>query len=153
MKKIGILVLSLTLVVVAANAQNRTAKSLTYKTAAGVKIWDGAGLTLKTFLDTKNALEFIGFFNNAGTRISGLYEIHGDLNTESNLKWYIGPGAHVGLYKGNNTVVGIDGVVGIDYKFKDLPLNLSIDWQPTFEFGSGYGFGGNLGGLGVRYTF
>ncbi|MGG9971324.1 hypothetical protein ACQ33O_05960 [Ferruginibacter sp. SUN002] len=153
MKKISILVLSMMLVVSVTNAQNKTANSLTYKTAAGIKIWNGGGLTLKTFLDQKNALEFIGFFNNAGTRITGLYEIHGDLNTESNLKWYIGPGAHVGFYKGSNTFVGIDGVIGMDYKFKNLPLNLSLDWQPTFEFGDGRGFYGDWGGLGVRYTF
>ncbi len=152
MKKIGIITSALVLFTLATFAQNRTANSLSYKTAAGVKIWNGGGLTLKTFLDEKNALEFIGFFYNKGTRISGLYEIHGDLNTESNLKWYIGPGAHVGLFKGN-TYVGIDGIIGIDYKFKNLPLNLSIDWQPSFEFGSGAGFGADYRGLGVRYTF
>jgi hypothetical protein len=58
------------------------------------------------------------------------------------LKWYIGPGAHVGLYKVLNdakTYFGVDGVVGLDYKFANLPLNLSLDWQPAFEFsGGGY---------------
>ena len=82
------------------NAQNKTANSLSYKTAAGIKIWDGAGLSLKTFLNEKNALEFVGFFNSAGVRVVGLFEIYGDLNTEGNLKWYLGPGAHVGFYKG-----------------------------------------------------
>ena len=156
MKKIGLLILSMTLVITITNAQNKTANSLTYKTAAGIKIWDGAGISLKTFLDSKNALEFIGFFNGNGTRITGLYEIHGDLNTESNLKWYIGPGAHVGFYKiadEHKAYVGVDGVVGLDYKFKNLPLNLSLDWQPSFEFGSGRGFSGDWGGLGIRYTF
>ncbi|MES2430736.1 MAG: hypothetical protein V4556_07340 [Bacteroidota bacterium] len=156
MKKISTLIVALILVATVTNAQNKTANSLTYKTAAGVKIWDGAGISLKTFIDGKNALEFIGFFNGNGTRITGLYEIHGDLNTESNLKWYIGPGAHVGFYKfagDTKAYVGIDGVLGIDYKFKNLPLNLSLDWQPSFEFGTGRGFAGDWGGLGVRYTF
>jgi hypothetical protein len=135
-------------------AQNKTAESLTYKTAAGVRIWDGAGLSLKTFIADKSALEFIGFFNKDGVRITGLYEYHGELNTEGNLKWYAGPGAHVGLYKGNNTAFGIDGVVGIDYKFTNLPLNLSLDWQPSIEFFSGKSsFVGSWGGLGARYTF
>jgi len=29
-------------------------------------VWDGGGLTLKTFIAHKPALEFIGFFNNDG---------------------------------------------------------------------------------------
>jgi hypothetical protein len=136
-------------------AQNKTTNSMTYKTGVGLKIWDGGGITLKTFISDKKALEFIGFFNGNGTRVTGLYEIHGDLSTEGNLKWYAGPGAHVGFYKVSNvtkTVIGVDGVIGLDYKFKELPLNLSLDWQPSFEIGKGYGFTGAFFGLSVRYT-
>ena len=153
MKKVIVLITILFIVKVNF-AQTKTAESLTYKTAAGVKVWDGAGLTLKTFIADKAALEFIGFFNNDGVRITGLYEYHVELNTEGNLKWYIGPGAHVVLYKGNNTTFGIDGVVGIDYKFINLPLNISLDWQPSIEFFRGNStFIVSWGGLGVRYTF
>lgn len=136
------------------SAQNKTAESLTYKTAAGIKVWNGAGLSLKTFIADKSALEFIGFFNSDGVRITGLYEYHGELNTEGNLKWYGGPGAHVGLYKGSNTSFGVDGVIGLDYKFNNMPLNISLDWQPTIEFlGGKSAFIGSWGGLGIRYTF
>jgi hypothetical protein len=136
-------------------AQNKTTNSMTYKTAIGIKIWDGGGASLKTFIEDKAALEFIAFFNGNGSRITGLYEIHGDLSTEGNLKWYIGPGAHVGFYKVNNvssSIIGVDGVIGIDYKAKNLPLNVSLDWQPAFEFKKNYGFSGSWGGLGIRYT-
>jgi hypothetical protein len=155
MKKL-ILGVGVLMAVLTVKAQNKTSNSLTYKTAAGIRIWDGAGLSLKTFFkdDGKSALEFFGFFNGDGIRITGLYEMHGDLSTEGNLKWYFGGGAHVGLYsKDIGTTIGIDGVIGIDYKFKELPLNLSLDWQPTFEFASSRGFNGNWGALGVRYTF
>ena len=134
-------------------AQNRTTNSPEYKTAIGVKLWAGGGVSLKTFISDRNALEFIGFFDRYGTRITGLYEIHGNLSSEGSLKWYVGPGAHVGLYRGI-TAVGIDGVVGIDYKFNNLPLNLALDWQPSFELGSGTrnGFNGNWGGFAIRFT-
>lgn len=154
MKRIYFL-LVLTLTVIASNAQNRTTNSMTYKTAIGARIWDGAGLSLKTFFADKQAMEFIGFFNGNGTRITGLYELHGDLSTESNLKWYVGPGAHIGLYKiGGNpkTYGGIDGVIGVDYKFSNMPLNISLDWQPSIEFGSGTEFQSGWGGLGIRFT-
>lgn len=152
MKRFFVIATCIFLVNIAA-AQNKTANSVDYKTAVGVKLWTGGGITLKTFISDKNALEFIGYFDRYGTRITGLYEIHGNLNTEGGLKWYIGGGAHVGLYRGV-TAVGVDGVVGLDYKFSEMPLNIALDWQPSLEFGSGSrnGFHVNWGGLAVRYT-
>jgi hypothetical protein len=137
-----------------------TANSSEYTTALGIKFYPTA-ITLKHFLTgNKNALEVLGYFYNRGTRITGLYEIHGNINGVNGLKWYIGPGLHVGLYNskaflGSYTSIGVDGVLGLDYKITNAPINLSIDWQPSFEFGEGYykGFAGDWGGIAVRYTF
>ncbi len=128
----------------------------TYKTALGVKLLDGAGITLKHFINDRDALEGVGFFWSHGTRITGLYELHYDINGAPGLKWYVGPGAHLGFYNtkfGNGSFAGIDGVLGLDYKINNAPLNLSLDWQPSFEFGTGRGFTGSWGGFGIRYTF
>ena len=128
----------------------------TYRTALGVKVWDGAGISFKHFLTDRNALELIGYFWSQGMRITGLYEIHGPITGANGLQWYIGPGAHVGFYNtkyGDGTFIGIDGVLGLDYKFNGAPINVSLDWQPSFEFGDGRGFVGSWGGLGIRYTF
>lgn len=135
-----------------ANAQGGSS----YRTALGVKVWDGGGITFKHFLQDQKALELIGYFWNQGTRITGLYEIHGPIRGASGLRWYIGPGAHVGFYNsrnGDGAFIGVDGVLGLDYKFNGAPINISLDWQPSFEFGSNRGFYGSWGGLGVRYTF
>jgi hypothetical protein len=45
------------------------------------------------------------------------------------------------------------GVIGLDYKFSEIPLNLSVDWMPTYFLG-GYigGFGGGYGSLSARYV-
>jgi hypothetical protein len=141
-------------------AQNRSANSPNYKTALGVKVWDGGGISLKHFFAGNNAGEFIGYFWSRGFRLTGLYEIHGNIAGAPGLKWYIGPGAHIGFYdyyKGPNrihgTYFGVDGVLGLDYKFNSAPINISLDWQPSFEFGDYVGFVGNWGGLGIRYTF
>ncbi len=146
-------------VVLNVSAQKRSSSqySQSYTTALGVKFYPGA-ITLKHFVSDKNALEGIAYFWNKGFRITGLYEIHGDINGAPGLKWYIGPGAHLGVYNskyGGSSSVGIDGVLGLDYKFRDAPINLSLDWQPSFEFGDKYGngFSGNWGGFAVRYTF
>jgi hypothetical protein len=129
-----------------------------YRTALGVKVWDGGGISFKTFVAPNNAVEVIGYFYDKGTRLTGLYEIHGNVVDAPGLKWYIGPGAHLGFYdyseyKGDKVVAGVDGVIGLDYKINRAPINLSIDWQPSFEFADGRGFAGSWGGLGIRYTF
>lgn len=127
-----------------------------YKNALGVKVWDGAGISYKHFFTSNNAGELIGYFWNQGSRITGLYEIHGSISGATGLKWYIGPGVHIGFYNtknGGGSFAGIDGVLGLDYKFSRAPINLSLDWQPSFEFGDGRGFVGSWGGLGIRYTF
>ncbi len=137
-------------------AQSKSSSGSSYRTALGVKVWDGGGISFKHFVSDNNAIELIGYFWNKGMRITGLYEIHGPITGASGLQWYIGPGAHIGFYNtknGDGSFAGIDGVLGLDYKFNGAPINISLDWQPSFEFGAGRGFVGSWGGLGIRYTF
>jgi hypothetical protein len=139
-----------------ANAQSKSATGSDYTTALGVKVWDGGGISLKHFFTEKHAGELIAYFWSHGIRFTGLYEIHGDIEGAAGLKWYIGPGAHVGFYNtkyGDGGFIGLDGVLGLDYKFSGAPINVSLDWQPSFEFGNSRGFVGTWGGLGIRYTF
>lgn len=155
MRKIIVFALAV-LISTLSQAQSKSTNSSSYETALGVKVWDGGGISLKHFFSGNKAGEFIGYFWNQGFRLTGLYEIHGPVSGATGLKWYIGPGAHIGFYNtknGDGTYAGIDGVLGLDYKFKGAPINMSIDWQPSFEFGTNRGFYGNWGGFGVRYTF
>ena len=144
-------------------AQSHSTNSSSYRTALGVKVWDGAGISLKHFFN-KNAGELIGYFWGHGFRLTGLYEIHGNISDAPGLKWYIGPGAHIAFYNNDyyyhgyyyvngHARIGLDGVLGLDYKFKGAPINMSLDWQPSFEFGDYSVFYGSWGGLGIRYTF
>ena len=158
MKKIIIVgIVFLVVATLSVSAQKGTSynTSDSYKTAIGVKFYPGS-LTIKHFINNNTALEGIAYFFN-GVRITGLYEIHGNINDVNGLRWYVGPGAHVGFYNtkyGGGSSIGIDGVLGLDYKFRGAPINVSLDWQPSFEFGNNYGngFTGNWGGLSIRYT-
>lgn len=157
MKKI-VLVTILFAAAYASHAQSRTMNGTSYQTALGVKVWDGGGIALKHFIAANRAVEGIGYFYKRGLRLTGLYELHYDINGAPGLKWYVGPGAHIGFYndkyyRENKVVLGIDGVIGLDYKFDAAPINLSLDWQPSIEFASDFGFNGGWGGLGIRYTF
>lgn len=136
-----------------------------YQTALGVKFYPSS-LSLKHFVNKNHAVEGLGYFWEYGTRITGLYEIHHDIAGAPGLKWYIGPGAHIGFWntkwkdryaRNSGAYFGVDGVLGLDYKINKAPINLSIDWQPSFTLGSteysGYGFEGGWGGFAIRYTF
>jgi hypothetical protein len=132
-----------------------------YRTALGVKFYPGA-ISFKHFMQPNRAVEALGYFYNDGFRLTALYEIHGNINDLPGLKWYIGPGAHIGMYNelwhhrygyDHRMSFGIDGVIGLDLKINKAPINLSLDWQPSFNFVGGYSnFESGWGGLGIRYT-
>ncbi|HNP53504.1 MAG TPA: hypothetical protein PKK69_02760 [Ferruginibacter sp.] len=132
-----------------------------YRTAVGVKFYPGS-VTVKHFIRDDRAIEALGYFWNYGMRVTALYEFHKDIPSVDGLRWYVGPGAHIGFYNKSKVLanyggvgIGVDGMLGLDYKINNVPLNLSVDWQPSFEFGNNYGngFSGGWGGLGIRYTF
>jgi len=136
----------------AVNAQSKNE----YNQALGIKILDGGGITYKKFVTTNNAIEGIAFFWKQGMRVTGLYEFHKDIPNANGLQYYYGPGAHLGFYNkenGNGDFMGIDGVLGLDYKFEGIPVNISLDWQPAIEFASDHNFYAGWGGLALRYTF
>jgi len=130
----------------------------TYHSSLGVKISSGVAASYKTFISNKNALEFQTTFFRQGLRMVGLYEFHKPFNNVDGLSWYFGPGAHVGIWKKNyrdkynSTVdVGIDGVLGIDYKVPSLPINLSLDWQPSLSLLGNAALSPQFGGIAIRY--
>ena len=133
-----------------------------YKTALGFKFYPAA-ISLKHFTTDKVALEGLASFWNYGFRFTGLYEIHGDINGAPGLKWYVGPGVHVGgwndKYKDKydndgGAYFGLDGILGLDFKFNQAPINFSVDVQPNFSFGTDGRSGFDVwGGFAMRYTF
>src|SRR5438128_2659510 len=140
MKKIIPLVSLIGLLVISSRSEAQSMGS-EYRTALGVKFWPG-GITIKHFIRDDRALEGIGYFWEHGFRFTGLYEIHGDINGAAGLKWYVGPGAHIGVYnedwydhghwyRDGHGSFGIDGVLGLDYKINNAPIDLSLDIQPS----------------------
>jgi hypothetical protein len=136
-----------------------------YKTGIGVRGGFEDGLTIKHFTREKSAFEFLLASRWSGYEITGLYEVHNQAFDVERLKWFVGFGGHVGFWNGNYTyrywgeqgtnytVVGLDGILGLEYSFKDVPFNLSLDWKPAFNFIGYTGLWGDGGALSLRYIF
>lgn len=150
MKKI-ILTFVLSLGLFAANAQ--------YKHSLGLALGSPSGLSYKSFVSGNNALDLtLGLSNNYFT-LTGMYEIHAPI--QNNLQWYYGPGAHIGSWNGNKygngAFIGIDGVIGIEFK-PDIPFAFSLDLRPGINLvGNEYNNTHNWffwqSQLAIRYTF
>jgi hypothetical protein len=140
----------------------KSAMGSTYKSAIGLKYYPGS-ITAKTFIQPDRGVEGLISFWDYGTRFIGLYEFYGDVNGIEGLKWYVGPGAHIGFWndkwnekypeREGGFMFGIDGVIGIDYKINKAPINVSLDWQPSLNFVGYNYFEGGWGGVAIRYAF
>ena len=142
-------------------AQEVQISSAPYKQAIGLKFPGGFSVTYKKFVTDIHSIEAQLTSWNKGFRLSGLYEFNFyTFKDVDGLSWFVGPGVHVGFWKQQYTKdynsqadLGIDGILGLDYKFKDIPINVSLDWEPAVTLVGTTGFTPIYGGLAVRYTF
>ncbi|WP_293790149.1 hypothetical protein [uncultured Pedobacter sp.] len=136
-------------------------KAQSYKNALGGRFGNYNGVSFKTGLNKNAMLELIGNFrSNRGVswvQLTGLYEVYNPIGGAPGLNWYYGGGASIGSVKvkgfDGDVYLGANGVLGLDYKFKGAPINLSLDWIPTLRITPDTDFYGGDIGLGVRFTF
>jgi len=133
-----------------------------YRTGIGLRAGPYYGLTVKHFTGSKTALE--GLLTRwSGIDITVLYEIHYRAFDVNGLNWYFGLGGHIGFWEGshlnngtagtNYTIIGLDGILGLEYNFSEVPVNISVDWKPAFNI-IGYSEFWPLGGaFSIRYVF
>jgi hypothetical protein len=158
MKKLIVLASFLTVVVLTASAQS-------YKTAIGVRLSSSQAMvnnsiSLKHFLNERSAIEALFSFGDP-LAIGALYEVHKPFSTEG-LQWFYGGGGYLGFVKSYNpnkdknetdVNLGAQGVLGLDYNFANIPLNLSLDWKPELNLVSDINFEPAAIGFTVRFTF
>ncbi len=130
-----------------------------YRTAAGIRIGNSSGITGKMGLGGKLALEGALTTRWDGVNLTVLAEVANPIADTQGLGWYLGGGAHVGYWddpedpeKNNRFFIGVDGIVGMEYTFSDIPLNLSLDWKPMFNILSSTYFAWDEFALSVRYV-
>ncbi len=147
-----------------------------YKTGVGIRFGGIAtGVSVRHFVSSKGAFEGLASFGRHAFIITGLYEsFHAFPNAEG-LSWFFGGGAHVGFHQdeyryeyyyykghGNKTIkvyedgdeqfsFGGDFIIGLDYKFKNTPIDISLDVKPMIDFVPGlYGYW--EGAISFRFT-
>lgn len=139
------------------------------KNALGLRLGDNDGfggeISYQRGLSNNNRLEFdLGWRNSNNVdalKLAGLYQWVWEIDNGFN--WYAGVGAGFGSWnynyndpKNNGSFLFAAGDIGIEYTFKEVPIQLSIDLRPELYFNSNDyredNFGPDLA-LGIRYKF
>ncbi|MEP7278648.1 MAG: hypothetical protein ABI813_08405 [Bacteroidota bacterium] len=127
-----------------------------YKLGLGIRFSNASptlsnSVSVKYFIRENSAVDALVSFGGSRFGIGGLYEIHTPLNATAGLKWYYGGGGYIG-FQDHDTYLGPTGVVGLDYKFENIPLNLSLDWKPELDIIPRINFVPDAFGLTARFT-
>ena len=138
---------------------------IAYKTALGVRLsssnaMQNNSITIKQFIGEKMAIEGLFTFGDP-LALGALVEFHKPL-TPVGLSYFYGAGGYISFVKTVNTAtsktttdpnLGAQGIVGLDYKFSNIPLNISLDWKPELNIVSDINFEPAAIGFSARFTF
>src|SRR5659263_605314 len=107
-----------------------TSFSQKYNTGVGIRAGDYNGLTIQHFTSQNTAFEGLITSRWGGVELTGLYEVQNNFPGMERLSAYVGFGAHVGFWNGDNTysywgnqgtqyvAIGLDGILGLEYSFE-----------------------------------
>jgi len=148
------------------------AYSQNYTRDAGIKFGNNFAFSYRQFYKESMAVELFGGIRNNGLYVGGMKESFQPALTKysDNFKLYYGYGIHTGFtytnhhkflsreYRYNwvfSPVFGMDAIVGIEYYFPEVPILVSADFQPYFEFSLNRIFHLNVSNvyLSVKYRF
>ena len=136
-------------------------KAQDYKTALGIRLSSkdpavNNSVSFKYFMNPKLAVEALFTFDRRAA-IGGLLEIHNPIPSTEGLKWFYGAGAYIGFDSDkthtDRALMGAQGIIGLDYKFANLPLNISVDWKPELNIIDNINFEPAAIGFTIRFTF
>ncbi|MFN3754052.1 hypothetical protein [Flavobacterium sp.] len=144
------------------------------KNALGLRLGDNDGfggeISYQRGLSKNNRLELdLGWRNSKNVdaiKIVGLYQWV--WNIDGGFNWYAGVGGGIGSWSYNGpgdpdpdggTFLLAAGDIGIEYNFKEAPIQLSLDFRPELYFGDNRkdfdnydSFGPDIA-LGIRYRW
>lgn len=131
-------------------------KAQQYDRSAGIRLGGSSGLTFKKFIVDEQSIEAIISNRRSGIQLTILHLIHQPMHVSfnENFYFYYGVGGHVGSeeYSGidkelsnadptefnyiekNYLTMGIDGMIGIEYRMLSVPITLSLDLKPYLNY-------------------
>jgi hypothetical protein len=131
-----------------------------YHTSIGFRYGNETGISIKQFVSNNTSFE--GIFskdrNYKATRITVLYEVENEIGDNNQMFWFYGLGAHVSFYKSkitdnikeagyydyrgkwhdtdnrmNYSTGGFDGMIGLEYQIKQVPIVIRIETKPNIN--------------------
>ena len=152
-----------------ASAQDETSEPIgtgsAYRTALGVRLSSSNAkqnnsISIKQFITQTTAIEGLFTFGDP-LALGALVEFHKPL-APAGLTYFYGAGGYLAFEKVVNpnthiekseTNIGGQGIIGLDYKFAGIPLNLSLDWKPELNIVPDINFEPAAIGFSARFTF
>lgn len=134
-----------------------TVSAQEYQTAVGAKFYVGdgsaGGINIRHSLAEHTAIEGSLLFFTGAIGLEGLYEYQGPVNGAPGLQYFVGGGGLLGIGtgKGNSTSFTLRLTGGLDYKFTDAPISVSLGFDPFFRLAPSTGSSLALG-IGFRYV-
>ncbi len=132
-------------------------KAQDYQTAVGAKFYTGdgsiGGINIRHLTASHTALEGSLLFFSGGVGIEGLYQYQAPITGAEGLNYFVGGGGMLGFGTGRNneTTFALRLTGGVDYKFSDAPIDVSLGFDPFFYLAPSTG--SNLAlGIGLRYV-
>jgi len=157
-------------------ASNSSYSSSSYNSAIGIRLGTGyfdlVSASFKTFLNSSpGALElnlgikqdnyiYDAYYDTRSefsVSFAASYQYHFDITSVLGLRWFVGGGAIISSTSHYGFGMGLFPVGGVDYKFSNIPLNLSADIRPVFAVVNPYSDHYNSiypdFGVSARFTF
>lgn len=143
-----------------------------YDYAIGIRSGGTSGLTLKKNYGPTAIEGIIGFWHD-GFSVTGLWEKNRMAFNEPGLNWVYGVGGHIAIYgddfDGHSGTawydhphdlddgdfgLGIDGIVGLEYKIPEAPIAFGINFKPFLEVVTEGGVLFSIDpGIGIKVAF
>lgn len=99
----------------------------------------GGGVSVKHFLTDTSAVQGVvgawGGWGVSGVGVSADYLVHFPLladTPELDIGWNAGPGAGVAVFSSGSAWFAASGVVGLELGVVEVPLDIVLEWRPTF---------------------
>jgi hypothetical protein len=120
-----------------------------YRHAIGIRgSYFNPGIEYRYFIDYKNSVKALLSSRDRGLQLHGLYEIHrfNIFEFSDRFVFFYGAGLHAGYQRWdelekdklhtktlNHTLAGIDGLAGLEYYFRGVPVLAGLEVKPYVD--------------------